>query len=98
LTWSMDTWAASTGGRHEFNGRVTCRRWRLHLDAAATGTVTATLQYVGGATIATASVAAGGTDDVVIVPDVIDNGEAVEVVTTGSESFGGNVTLEYLAS
>ncbi|HEY1119879.1 MAG TPA: LamG-like jellyroll fold domain-containing protein [Acidimicrobiales bacterium] len=98
LTWSLDSWAARTGGRHEFRGRITCRKWRLHLDAPATATLTASLNLIGTGYIATASIPAGGTDTEVVFADVIDNGEAVEVVTTGSESFGGNVTLEYLTS
>lgn len=98
LTWSLPTWAAFTGGRHEFRSRITGRRWRIDLDEPATGTRTATIRYAGGATIATVTVTAGNTSAAVNAPDVVDNGQAVEVVFTGSEAFGGNVTLEYLLS
>lgn len=96
LEWSLDTWDAVTGGSHGFNGRITSRRLRLDLDDVATGTCTATLRYApGGATIGTVTVPAGSTTGSADCSAVVDNGERVEVVTTGSEGFGGNITYEY---
>lgn len=95
LTWSMPVWEPQTeAGRHTFRSRVTLRRLRIDLDAAATESHTVTLHLPTGTFALTIS--SGQSSAVRTLTGTIDNGGAAAITTTGDETFAGNVTLEYL--
>lgn len=95
-TWSLPVWDAFTNkGVWEAQTLLVTRRLLVSLDSAATGTRTAVLK-VNNATVATVSLSSTAQTGVTNIESAIEPGDLIGITTTGTETFGGNVTLEYL--
>lgn len=93
-TWSLPVWTAKSGGVYPAPTLWLARRFSFNLDAAATGTRTVTLK-VNGASVSTLTLSTGQSATFESLTTVIEAGDEVSITTTGTETFGGNATLEY---